>query len=705
MRRSITRLGLAAFLLVASPSLFAQTPEEMAQTARYVEAFQNSDGGFADEPGGASSLGATSSALKILKNVGGSVRDVPGCIQFVKSCFDPATGGFSQSPGGKPDVHTTAVGLMAAAELFVASDDMVRNAVGYLGENVKTFPDVRIAVAGLEAVKARPPKLQAWTDIVNEGRHDDGTWGEGANKAFETGGRVVALLRMGVELDHRAAMLTAIKDGQRPDGAWSTGDGPSDLSATYRVMRGLFMMKESADLDALRSFIARCRQSDGGYGVAPGRPPTISGTYYATTVLHWARLLSGEPAVVETAGFQPLFNGSNLDGWEGDKTLWKVKNGMLVAESPGIKHNDFLMAPGNYRDFVLKFSFRLIGGKGNSGVQFRSKPAPPHEMSGYQADIGENYWGCLYDESRRNRVLVQASDRARKAVNEDGWNHYVIRAMGNHITLTLNGVTSVDYRETEKGIAPDGRIAVQVHAGGPMEVQFKDMYIQPLPTLTDDPSAPGFHLRTVKTDDGERKYTVFLPKGYDGKKTYPVVLFLHGSGERGTDGVISAQVGLGAVIAGHPDDFPFIALFPQARETWRADSDDAKAALAALDDVLASYQGDPDRVILTGLSMGGSGSWSIASAHPDRFIAVAPVCGTGDLNDVAKIKHLPVWTFVGDADRLRTVESTRSMVWALKKAGASPRSTEYRGVGHNSWDRAYSDPNLIEWMLQQTRKP
>ena len=197
--------------------------------------------------------------------------------------------------------------------------------------------------------------------------------------------------------------------------------------------------------------------------------------------------------------------------------------------------------------------------------------------------------------------------------------------MGDQITLSLNGVTSVDYREADPEIARGGKIAVQIHSGGPMEVQFKDILIQPLPHPDADvATTPGFHLRTVKTAQGDRKYTVYVPEGYDDKREMPAVLFLHGSGERGDDGVQGAQVGLGAAIARHPEDFPMIAVFPQARKTWAADSDDAKAALAALDDVLASFKVDRKRVVLTGLSMGGAGAWEIAAAHPDRFAAVVP---------------------------------------------------------------------------------
>ena len=193
-----------------------------------------------------------------------------------------------------------------------------------------------------------------------------------------------------------------------------------------------------------------------------------------------------------------------------------------------------------------------------------------------------------------------------------------------------------------------------------------------------------------------------MPEGYDDKREMPAVLFLHGSGERGEDGIQGAQIGLGAAIARHPEDFPMIAVFPQARKTWAADSDDAKAALAALDDVLASFKVDRKRVVLTGLSMGGAGAWEIAAAHPDRFAAVVPVCGRGKPEAAATLKGRPLWTFVGDADSDRTVRNTREMVAALRAVGAKPRLTEYRGIGHNSWDRAYNDPSLVAWMLDPT---
>jgi pimeloyl-ACP methyl ester carboxylesterase len=429
----------------------------------------------------------------------------------------------------------------------------------------------------------------------------------------------------------------------------------------------------------------------------------MGATYTATIVLYWLRLLNGLPTVVETAGFIPLWNG-DLSGWEGDKQLWALRDGMLVGHSPGIDHNEFLSTTRSYGDFILRLSFKMVEGKGNSGVQFRSVRVPGHEMSGYQADIGEGYWGSLYDESRRNKVLVAASDEALKGLNKSDWNDYVVRARGDGITLTLNGKDSVTYRETDANIARDGLLAVQIHAGGPMEVQYKDMYIQPLPTPTTDvPGQPGFMLRTVSTADGHRKYALYLPAGYDGTRPFPVILFLHGAGHRGSDGVAPAQMGIGPALLNRPGGVPALVVMPQARESWQAGSADSDAALKALDDVLASYKADPKRVILTGVSMGGRGSWSLAAKYPERFAAVVPVCGPGEVADAEKIKGLPVWSFCGDADRDETVINMRRMVEAIKSAGGTARMTEYRGVGHRSWDRVYNDREVIDWMLAQAK--
>lgn len=708
----MTRFLALAIAGLTSPAFAApaaaQAPAELGRTASYMAKFQNPDGGFAGKVGGASSLGATSSAVRTLGFVGGSIPEVARCIAYVKSCYDPTTGGFAPTPGGQADVSTTAVGLMAVAALKLDLAPFAEGATGFFSKNAKAFEEVRMAAAGMEAAKATSPDFPRWIAFMKEGENPDGTYGAGPALPRLTGSKVAALLRMGVKLEpeKKAGIVAALRAGQKADGGWSDGDGPSDLGSSYRIMRAFFLMKEKPDLARLRSYLASHRQSDGGYGPTPGAPANPGATYSCSIMGYWARLLDGEPAIVETAGFAPLFNGKDLSGWEGDSTLWSARDGMLVGESSGIKQNHFLATEAAYADFILKFSVRLAGDSGNSGVQFRSVRVPGHEMSGYQADIGPGYWGSLYDESRRNRVLTPASTRALENLHKGDWNHYTIRCMGEEITLSLNGIESAKYKETDASIARDGRIAVQIHAGGPMKVEFKDIWVQPLPSpmVTADANAPGFHLRTVKTPSGERKYTLFVPKGYDGSKAYPAMLFLHGSGERGTDGIKGGQIGLGAAILAHPDRFGAFAVLPQATTTWQADSDDAKAALAALDDVTSAYKIDPMRIALTGLSMGGAGTWSIATANPGKFSAIAPICGRGKPESAEVLKGLPAWVVVGDEDGLATVQNSRLMAQALRDAGASVHQTEYRAVGHNSWDRAYDDPALVDWLIQSTRK-
>jgi hypothetical protein len=181
-------------------------------------------------------------------------------------------------------------------------------------------------------------------------------------------------------------------------------------------------------------------------------------------------------------GFVPLFNGKDLTGWEGDAKLWVVEDGMLVGRSPGIKYNDFLATAKPYGDFILRYQIRLVGGKGNTGLQFRSKRVEnSHEVAGYQADFAPGWWGKLYDEARRKKVLAAPKEEdLKKVLKADGWNDYEVRAEGAKITLTLNGLKTVEYTEADATIARTGIFAVQIHAGGPMEVQFKNIRIKEL---------------------------------------------------------------------------------------------------------------------------------------------------------------------------------------------------------------------------------
>ncbi len=197
-------------------------------------------------------------------------------------------------------------------------------------------------------------------------------------------------------------------------------------------------------------------------------------------------------------------------------------------------------------------------------------------------------------------------------------------------------------------------------------------------------------------------YLLFLPEGYDSDKgkQWPLMLFLHGAGESG-DNLTKVKAHGPPKIVESKKDFPFILVSPQSPgRGWNADT-----LSALLDEVKKSYRVDADRVYLTGLSMGGFGSWALAAAHPEVFAAIAPICGGGNPRDASRIKDLPIWVFHGAKDPTVALALSEQMVKALKEAGAGEvKFTVYPDAGHDSWTETYNNPELYEWMLKHTRK-
>ena len=195
-------------------------------------------------------------------------------------------------------------------------------------------------------------------------------------------------------------------------------------------------------------------------------------------------------------------------------------------------------------------------------------------------------------------------------------------------------------------------------------------------------------------------YLLFLPRDYKPTgKRWPLILFLHGSGERGDDLERVKKHGVAKVVEQRPD-FSFIVVSPQcpAEDWW---SGDVLAAL--LDEVEAKYHVDKKRVYLTGLSMGGFGTWNLAMEQPHRFAAIVPVCGRGNPLLVHRIKHLPIWVFHGAKDKIVPLANSVDLVRALRKCGAKPKFTIYPDAAHDSWTRTYENPRLYEWMLKFSR--
>jgi hypothetical protein len=190
-------------------------------------------------------------------------------------------------------------------------------------------------------------------------------------------------------------------------------------------------------------------------------------------------LTAGEPAAAPAGGWIPLLNGKDLTGWKGDPALWTVEDGVLVGKCEGLKKSSYLVSEASFSDFEMEFDIKLTGTNANSGVQYRSHIDPKKvDPVGYQADIGQVYWGSIYVTDERFGLLAGAKEEVwKKALKPDDWNRYTIRAEGDRHVLTINGVTTV---EATDGKHKDGILALQLHVGAKMEARFRNMRIRRL---------------------------------------------------------------------------------------------------------------------------------------------------------------------------------------------------------------------------------
>lgn len=212
--------------------------------------------------------------------------------------------------------------------------------------------------------------------------------------------------------------------------------------------------------------------------------------------------------------------------------------------------------------------------------------------------------------------------------------------------------------------------------------------------------------QTQRTASIDLPYVLYLPENYEKTQdSLPLILFLHGMGERGTDLELIRTQGLPKRLE-KKSGFPFVVISPQCPldSWWSLHVEDL---IHLLDNIIASYRVDTSRVYLTGLSMGGFGTWALASSYPERFAAIAPICGGMDhwldMDARAKaLKNTPIWTFHGAADTAVPILMTEKVIEAIEAAGGSVKYTIYPRVGHDSWTQTYANPELYEWFLSHT---
>lgn len=234
-------------------------------------------------------------------------------------------------------------------------------------------------------------------------------------------------------------------------------------------------------------------------------------------------------------------------------------------------------------------------------------------------------------------------------------------------------------------------------------------------------TATVFISKSIEVNGTVCPYAVFVPPGYTPEKAWPLIVFLHGSGERGDDGLHQTEVGIGPALRDRPEQFPAIVLLPQCPRDlfWNVVLEHIEAAMAR---AMEDYNIDPDRVYLTGISMGGYGTWLWGATKTDTFAALMPICGGGHVLDISliskkpigrrfgsfesrvkKLATIPIWTFHGADDDTVPPRCSRQMVEAVNAAGGDVRYTEFEDTGHNSWDKAYAHEEAIRWLFDQRR--
>ncbi len=282
-----------------------------------------------------------------------------------------------------------------------------------------------------------------------------------------------------------------------------------------------------------------------------------------------------------------------------------------------------------------------------------------------------------------------------------------------HLIAWITAATALSLAggQTRETAGSNGQTRPAVESGNKnQEFEVTDSPAETQPTQT----ATGFLYRTIDFAGEAHAYCAYVPPEYTDQRAWPVILFLHGSGERGRDGLLQTEIGIGRAIRRNRKLCPAIVVMPQCRagKAWQGDM--LEMALACVADTSREYHCDPERVYLTGLSMGGAGTWLLGSRMPNTFAALVPICGfyrsheapaaRAELADAAaKLARLPAWCFHGTADPAVPVERSREIVAAVEAAGGKIRFDEIPAGKHNVWDGAYANPALWRWLLSQKR--
>jgi len=425
-----------------------------------------------------------------------------------------------------------------------------------------------------------------------------------------------------------------------------------------------------------------------------------------------------------------LFDGKTLAGWEHFLVkpdvkmadVWSVRDGLLICKGTPL---GYLATKKLYTNYRLIVEYRWAPGKkpGNSGVFVRITGKPQGLPKCVEMQLKSGGAGDIYgfhgfkvsgEAARRisseNKMVGKLSGMKRIKGNEKKpgqWNTVDVTVNGGNMTLLMNGQKVNDATGCD---VLAGKIGLQSEGG---EIHFRSVKLisldgaaAPAPAKT---PKPGTQIKTStevtftsgdKTETATVHYLLSMPKDYNSQDTVPLIIFLHGMGERG-DNLDRVAVHGPPKLVRKTNTTPFIIVSPQCPKTewWRPEK-----LSKLLDHILATTKADPSRVYLTGLSMGGFGTWGWAAAEPQRFAAAIPICGGGSPKTAKQLVDLPIWVFHGGKDRVVAPSKSEAMVNAIKAAGGKKvKLTVYPTVGHDSWTETYANPEIYTWLLQHRR--
>lgn len=282
------------FALVCAPMMVDGRQPYRESSIAFLKTQQHPSGAFSvknpvTDSAAVPSIRATRTAIKAFVLNGSTVPHPEKILQFLNDCHSPKTGGFSDRLGIEPDPISTSVALMILKELKQPVEPYLKSGMAFMDTHTKNFEEIRMVAPSLEQLQQRSTMAERWGQIIEEARNADGTYGKGPGMIRMTALRIVARQRLGLPRPQKEDILAMIRPGQRADGGFG-GDRPdtSDLESCYRIVRLFSRLEALPDRPAeLRAFIEKCHHASGGYGVKPGDPPTLHGTYYASIVTHW----------------------------------------------------------------------------------------------------------------------------------------------------------------------------------------------------------------------------------------------------------------------------------------------------------------------------------------------------------------------------------------------------------------------------------